>query len=70
MHNVLTAACNAIISVAKKVEDNVLRVMTAPVAAIRCPNYPRSRSAGCPAQGTQCPRHQVGTHAFREAQGG
>ena len=31
VHNVPTAACNAIVSVAKKVEDNVLRMMTAPV---------------------------------------
>ena len=31
VHNVPMAACNAIVSVAKKVEDNVLRVMTVPV---------------------------------------
>ena len=31
VHNTPTAACNAVVSVAKKVEDNVLRVMTAPV---------------------------------------
>ena len=31
MHNVPTAARNAVVSVAKKVEDNVLRVMTVPV---------------------------------------
>ena len=31
VHNVLMAARNAIVSVAKKVEDNILRVMTAPV---------------------------------------
>ena len=31
VHNVSTAAHNAIVSVAKKVKDNVLRVMTAPV---------------------------------------
>ena len=31
VHNMPTAACNAIVSMAKKVEDNVLRVMTAPV---------------------------------------
>ena len=29
VHNALMAACNAVVSVAKKVEDNVLRVMTA-----------------------------------------
>ena len=31
VHNVLTAAHNAVVSVAKKVEDNVLCVMTTPV---------------------------------------
>ena len=31
VHNTPTAARNAIVSVAKKVEDNVLRMMTAPV---------------------------------------
>ena len=31
VHNVPTAAQNAIVSVAKKVEDNILHVMTAPV---------------------------------------
>ena len=31
VHNAPTAACNAIISMANKVEDNVLRVMTVPV---------------------------------------
>ena len=31
MHNTPMAARNAIVSVAKKVEDNVLRVMTVPV---------------------------------------
>ena len=31
VHNAPTAARNAVMSVAKKVEDNVLRVMTAPV---------------------------------------
>ena len=31
VHNVPTAARNAIVSVAKKVEDNILRVMTTPV---------------------------------------
>ena len=28
VHNVLTAACNAIVSIAKKVNDNVLCMMT------------------------------------------
>ena len=31
VHNAPTAACNAVVSMAKKVKDNVLRVMTAPV---------------------------------------
>ena len=31
VHNALMAARNAVVSMAKKVEDNVLRVMTAPV---------------------------------------
>ena len=31
VHNAPMAARNAVVSVAKKVEDNVLRVMTAPV---------------------------------------
>ena len=31
VHNVLTAAHNALLSVAKKVEDNILCVMTTPV---------------------------------------
>ena len=31
VHNALTAAHNAVVSVAKKVKDNVLCVMTAPV---------------------------------------
>ena len=31
VHNMPTAARNAIVSMAKKVEDNVLRVMTVPV---------------------------------------
>ena len=31
VHNVLTAAQNAIVSMAKKVKDNVLHVMTVPV---------------------------------------
>ena len=31
VHNALMAACNTIVSIAKKIEDNVLCVMTAPV---------------------------------------
>ena len=34
VHNVLMAACNAVVSVAKKVEDNVLHVMIAPVVML------------------------------------
>ena len=35
VHNVLTAARNAIISIAKKVKDNVLHMMTIPVIALQ-----------------------------------
>ena len=71
VHNVLTAAHNAVVSMAKKVEDNVLCVMTTSHhAAIRHTEDPRSQSAGRPAKGTQCPGHQVGTYAYRQAQGG
>ena len=34
MHNVLTAAQNAIVSVEKKVKDKVLCVMTAPIITL------------------------------------
>ena len=34
VHNAPMAARNAVVSVAKKVEDNVLRVMTAPVVTL------------------------------------
>ena len=34
VHNVPTAAHNAVVSMAKKVEDNVLHVMTAPVITL------------------------------------
>ena len=42
VHNVPTAAHNAIVSVARKVEDNILHVMTVPVitlpsAALKAP---------------------------------
>ena len=47
-HNVPTAARNAAISVAKKVEDNVLRVMTAPVITplSAMPNTPEANPLG------------------------
>ena len=56
---------------AKKVEDNVLRVMTVLVVTppSATPKNPRSRSAGRPAKGAQCPRHKVGTYAYGQAQG-
>ena len=76
VHNMLTAAHNTVVSVAKKVQDNVLRVMTAPVAMLpfivpKTPEAedPRTRSAGRPAEGAQCPRHKIGTYAFGQAQG-
>ena len=51
VHNVLTAAQNAIVSIAKKVKDNVLCDMTAPV--IMPPSAvlktPAANSTACPA---------------------
>ena len=35
IHNVLKAARNAIVSIAKKVEDNILHVMSTPVIALQ-----------------------------------
>ena len=48
VHNALTAARNAIVSVAKKVEDNVLRVMTALVVMppSATPTTPEADSPG------------------------
>ena len=66
VHNVPMAARNAVMSMAKKVEDNVLRVITALVVTppSTMHEYPRSQSAGRPAEGTQCPCHKVGMYAF------
>ena len=47
VHNVPTAACNTIVSIAKKVEDNVMCVMTMPV--IHHTEIPSSQPAECPA---------------------
>ena len=48
VHNVLTAARNAVVSMAKKVEDNVLHVMTAPVITppSAAPNSPEADPLG------------------------
>ena len=48
VHNAPTAARNAVVSVAKKVEDNVLRVMTAPVITppSAAPTTPEADSPG------------------------
>ena len=48
VHNALTAAGNAVVSVAKKVEDNVLRVMTVPVVMppSAAPNTPEANPPG------------------------
>ena len=48
VHNVPTAARNAVVSVAKKVEDNVLHVMTAPVVTppSTTPNTPEADPPG------------------------
>ena len=35
VHNALAIAQNAIISVAKKVEDNIVHIMTAPIIALQ-----------------------------------
>ena len=44
----LTAACNTVVSMAKKVEDNVLCVMTAPVVSSpsATPNTPEVNAPG------------------------
>ena len=47
VHNVHTAACNTIVSIAKKVEDNVMCVMTMPV--IHHTKIPSSQPTECPA---------------------
>ena len=48
VHNMLTAAHNAVVSVAKKVEDNILHVMTAPVVTppSAAPTTPEADSPG------------------------
>ena len=48
VHNAPTAARNAVMSVAKKVEDNVLRMMTAPVVMppSAAPTTPEADSPG------------------------
>ena len=47
VHNVVTAACNAIVSIAKKVEDNILHVMT--VLVITLPSaMPKAPAANLP----------------------
>ena len=48
VHNVPTAARNAVVSVAKKVEDNILCVMTAPVVTppSAAPTTPEANSPG------------------------
>ena len=48
VHNTPTAARNAVVSMAKKVEDNILRVMTAPVITplSAVPNTPEANPLG------------------------
>ena len=48
VHNTPMAAHNAIVSVAKKVEDNILHVMTAPVVTppSAAPTTPEANSPG------------------------
>ena len=47
MHNVPMAACNAVVSMAKKVKDNALHVMTAPVVMLP-PTMPKTSKANPP----------------------
>ena len=47
VHNVPAAAWNTIISVAKKDQDNVLHMMTAPVIVLQ-PNIPQNPAASLP----------------------
>ena len=47
VHNALAIAQNAIVLVAKKVEDNILHVITAPVAALQ-PAAPQDPVANPP----------------------
>ena len=48
VHNIPTAAHNTVVSVAKKVEDNVLRVMTASVVTLpsAMPKTPEANPPG------------------------
>ena len=48
VHNTPTAARNAIVSMAKKVKDNVLRVMTVPVVTLpsAAPKTPEANPLG------------------------
>ena len=48
VHNVPTAAHNAVMSMAKKIEDNILRVMTAPVIMLpyATPKTPEANPLG------------------------
>ena len=48
VHNALMAARNTVVSMAKKVEDNVLHVMTAPVITppSAAPTTPEANSPG------------------------
>ena len=73
VHNTLMAARNTAVSIAKKVKDNVLHVMTAPVIMppSAMPKNPEANPAARhPTKGAQYPHHQVGTYAYRQAQGG
>ena len=64
MHNVPMAARNAVVSVAKKVEDNVLRVMTAPVVTHR---HPLCQLPQKPIRRASCPRRPTPSSSSRYA---
>ena len=72
VHNAPMAARNAIVSVAKKVQGQYLPCddRASCHAAICRAEDPRSQSARRPAEGAQCPRHQVGTYTYGQAEGG
>ena len=72
VHNAPMAACNAIVSMVKKVEDNILRVMTALVVTppSAMPKTPEANPPSVLPKAPNALRHQVGTYAYGQAQGG
>ena len=64
VHNAPTAARNAVVSMAKKVEDNVLCVMTTPVVTRR---HPLRQLPKKPIRRASCPRHPKPSSSNRYA---